>query len=327
MDIRQAPISSFTDAKEAEFLRLVKANYGCIIWVLNRFNPIDPVDEGDYLQEMYLYAWKRFEVYRPHEEYGFGTWLTKTCLWAIYRLRQKKDRHFKFTVYPEAMPDGAAGVVADIADDVSSLHLAIRRLPSLARNIVQLHLDGYELIEIAELLGLSQSAVFHKFDRIKKKIRQQRNLYFAGINMTEEKKAIGLPNYNKRNQNNKLSRQVFQYNKEGKLINTWPSVNEVIRNGFKGADRVILGKPKAKTSKGYVFSYTKLTPEQCAERYTVKKKSNQFIIIQYSHSGEFIRRYESQQELKDAGFHPGNAWSCAKGKRPMHKGYKWAFPI
>lgn len=54
----------------------------------------------------------------------------------------------------------------------------------------------------------------------------------------------------------KLSRQVYQYNKQGTLVSIWQSVNEVGRNGFDNGAVCNCCNGKRKTHRGFIWSYT-----------------------------------------------------------------------
>lgn len=55
-----------------------------------------------------------------------------------------------------------------------------------------------------------------------------------------------------------LSKEVYQYSKEGELIAVWKSTNECGRNGFNQGSVVSCCNGKLKTHKGYIWSYTPL---------------------------------------------------------------------
>lgn len=54
----------------------------------------------------------------------------------------------------------------------------------------------------------------------------------------------------------KLSRQVYQYNKQGTLVSIWQSVNKVGRNGFDNGAVCNCCNGKRKTHRGFIWSYT-----------------------------------------------------------------------
>lgn len=52
-----------------------------------------------------------------------------------------------------------------------------------------------------------------------------------------------------------LSKKVFQYNLDGSLVKTWNSVSECNRNGYHGSNISNCCNGKAKTYKGYIWSF------------------------------------------------------------------------
>lgn len=55
--------------------------------------------------------------------------------------------------------------------------------------------------------------------------------------------------------NNCLSKNVYQYDKENKLINVWTSVGECGRNGFNKGHVAACCRGEEKTYKGYAWKY------------------------------------------------------------------------
>lgn len=55
-----------------------------------------------------------------------------------------------------------------------------------------------------------------------------------------------------------LSKQVFQYDFEGKIIKIWQSTHECSRNGYNQGNVAACCRGKLKQYKGYIWSYTPL---------------------------------------------------------------------
>ena len=58
--------------------------------------------------------------------------------------------------------------------------------------------------------------------------------------------------------NGVLSKQVYQYTKDEKLVAIWKSVNECKRNGFCKSHISACCNGKLKSHKGYIWSYTEI---------------------------------------------------------------------
>ena len=58
--------------------------------------------------------------------------------------------------------------------------------------------------------------------------------------------------------NGVLSKQVYQYDKQGTLVAIWQSTNECGRNGFNQGNVAACCRGEAKSHKGYIWSYTPL---------------------------------------------------------------------
>ena len=58
--------------------------------------------------------------------------------------------------------------------------------------------------------------------------------------------------------NNILSKQVYQYTKEGEFVKVWPSVGECSRNGYNKGHVAACCRGEQDTHKGFKWSYIKL---------------------------------------------------------------------
>jgi RNA polymerase sigma-70 factor, ECF subfamily len=129
-------------------------------------------DRRDLSQEICVQAWRSFGSYDPAR--SFSTWMYRLALnVAISQARSAglRDRH--------AVPlDEQAH---DIADDnamphesderVRALHAFIDRLGVLDRALMLLYLEERSYREIAEVLGITETNVATKINRLKQRIR------------------------------------------------------------------------------------------------------------------------------------------------------------
>lgn len=133
----------------------------------------------------------------------------------------------------------------------------------------------------------------------------------------------------------KLSQPLFQYSLDGKLIKYWKSARECHRNGFHASHvsescQGIYGRTKDRqVYKGYIWSYIKLTTEQCVE--IANKKCNKRLpsiqkkVYQYDLNGNIVQVWSNVAECIRHGFTGSKVSACCYRKEKSHHGFIWRF--
>jgi RNA polymerase sigma-70 factor (ECF subfamily) len=138
--------------------------------VVNGFAKGDNRD--DLLQEVLLAVWRSVPAFRGQAKPT--TYLYRVChnaalLW-IRTEKNYRRRLEKFSAFPAG--EFAAGP-DDVQDErLARLYAAIHALKPVDRSLMLLWLDGLSYREIAEVLGLSESNVGVKINRIKSQLTQ-----------------------------------------------------------------------------------------------------------------------------------------------------------
>ncbi len=130
-------------------------------------------DREDLVQEMVVQLWRSFDRYDEH--FRFSTWMYRVALNVAISFHRSASRQPR-----ELVPAGEALLeIADPAafeagadDDLKQLHAMLQRLDELDRALILLYLDGHRHDTIAEVLGLSESNVGTKINRIKQRLRR-----------------------------------------------------------------------------------------------------------------------------------------------------------
>jgi RNA polymerase sigma-70 factor (ECF subfamily) len=126
----------------------------------------------DAVQEVYLKIWKMrhdLEKYNSTE----GLMMTMTRNLCLDKLKSKKNKHQDLNSYDtkEQTPDPYEQTA--LSDAVERVRGAIENLPEQQKTIVQLRdVEGYELKEIAEIMGADTNYVRVNLSRGRKKIRE-----------------------------------------------------------------------------------------------------------------------------------------------------------
>jgi RNA polymerase sigma factor (sigma-70 family) len=87
--------------------------------------------------------------------------------------RRRMHRHTGHVLFDDGAVDAAVRQEPQNADDLTALRSFIEELDPLPKALMLLYLEGYPHREIAETLGISESNVGTKINRIKSELRSR----------------------------------------------------------------------------------------------------------------------------------------------------------
>ena len=164
-------------ASKAEFLDQIEQHQGIINSLCSLFYEREE-DRKDARQDIILQLWKAWPSFRGESK--VSTWIYKVALNTLLAKSRKEKRRIKEADLDSIqLPDETKTVFVD--DDVQLLRQIIELLPDDDKALVVLYLEGYKNIEIATILGLTQTNISTRLHRIKTKLRQRyQSLMYAG---------------------------------------------------------------------------------------------------------------------------------------------------
>ena len=125
-------------------------------------------DSEDALQDAFVYAFRKLAAYRGDST--FGAWLKRivinTCI------NQLKKKHLDLAPW-EDVPEPVSEVIDErsIEWEIESIKRAMKHLAEGYRLVFTLYaFEGYDHVEISEIMNISESASKSQFHRAKKKI-------------------------------------------------------------------------------------------------------------------------------------------------------------
>lgn len=132
-------------------------------------------DRRDLAQEIGAQAWRSFGRYDQRRA-KFSTWMYRVALnvaisharrqpWSEADRTEPLDAHHLDTIGGEAAPERD--------ERLDALHAFIDRLGVLDRALILLYLEDRGYAEIADVLGISETNVATKINRIKHRLRGQ----------------------------------------------------------------------------------------------------------------------------------------------------------
>lgn len=157
---------------EDRFQLLIKENKGIIYKVASSYCR-DADDRKDLMQEIILQLWRSFTRY--DEKYKFSIWMYRVALNVsisfIRKEIRRKDYALKFDQSIIEIVDES--ISHETEDNFKLLHQFIGELDELNKALIILYLDEHSYKEIASILGLTETNVATKINRIKEKLRQR----------------------------------------------------------------------------------------------------------------------------------------------------------
>lgn len=156
--------------QQQRFADWVREHSAILHHVINGFAAGD--DRNDLLQEVLLAVWKSIPAFRGLAKpttYLYRVSHNAALLW----IRTEKNYRRRVERFGASAPSGFATDSDSLADErLAKLYSAIRQLKPVDRSLMLLSLDGLSYREMAEVLGLSESNVGVKLNRIKNQLTQ-----------------------------------------------------------------------------------------------------------------------------------------------------------
>jgi RNA polymerase sigma-70 factor (ECF subfamily) len=129
-------------------------------------------DRRDLAQEISVQLWRAFPGYDAQR--SFSTWMYRVALnvaISFARRAGQRDRHM-VTLDGTAEPVDERAATPEADERVRALQRVIDGLGELDRALMLLYLEDHGYREIAEVLGISETNVATKINRLKQRIRK-----------------------------------------------------------------------------------------------------------------------------------------------------------
>src|SRR4029077_21222608 len=126
----------------------------------------------DLFQEIALQVWRSVDAFRG--DAAVTTWIYRVALNTAIAWTRKEDRHQRGK-QPLAVVEGLLTTASAAADPrVEWLYQQIAQLKDVDRSVALLLLDGFSYKEIAAIVGVTESNVGVKINRIKSALAGKR---------------------------------------------------------------------------------------------------------------------------------------------------------
>jgi RNA polymerase sigma factor (sigma-70 family) len=159
-----------TAEQQQHFAAWLREHGAILHHVVNGFAAGD--DRNDLMQEVLLAVWKSIPAYRGQAKpttYLYRVSHNAALLW----IRTEKNYRRRVEKFGAEAPCGMNSDADPLTDErLAKIYGAIRQLKPLDRSLMLLSLDGLSYRVMAEVLGISESNVGAKLNRIKAQLTQ-----------------------------------------------------------------------------------------------------------------------------------------------------------
>ena len=135
-----------------------------------------PDDRAELTQEISTQLWLAFPKYDNSR--SFSTWMYRVALNVAISFLRANKRYQQHIVVGDAGIDQWSGEDhkdASLDQDIGNLYRVINSFDPMNRALLLLHLEDRSTREIADILGIKQSNVTTKLNRLREKLRTQLN--------------------------------------------------------------------------------------------------------------------------------------------------------
>ena len=156
--------------KEFEFTKIVKENKKTIYTVCYFFSK-DTDEVDDLYQEVLINLWRGFERFRG--ESSVKTWIWRVALNTCNTMERKKKT--RVPTIPLSIDIDLYNDTDEQSKQIQMLYDRINRLDLFDRAIILLWLENMSYQDIANVVGISLSAVTTRLFRIKEQLKSMSN--------------------------------------------------------------------------------------------------------------------------------------------------------
>ena len=148
------------------------AHKGILVKVIHAY-AFEHADREDLLQDIVFQVWRSVDAFRG--ESAVSTWMYRVALNTAIAWTRKEDRHRRGKQPLEVMEGVLTTSPSEGRDPrVEWLYRQIAQLKDIDRSVALLLLDGFSYRDIASIVGISESNVGVKINRIKSALAGKR---------------------------------------------------------------------------------------------------------------------------------------------------------
>ena len=160
-----------TKPEKGTFIKLIQENKRIIFKICNSYCQ-KRAERNDLAQEIVYQLWKSFDDFKP--DLKFTTWMYRIALNVAISF-YRKEKKFGTTISIEETlleytDDNETSL--EIEANFNLMHQFITELKEIDKSIIIIYLDDKSYKEIAEIIGITETNVSTRINRIKETLRK-----------------------------------------------------------------------------------------------------------------------------------------------------------
>jgi RNA polymerase sigma factor (sigma-70 family) len=156
---------------QARFQGLMEAHKG-ILYKISRGYAKSADDREDLAQEIAVQLWRSFRGFDEGRS-KFSTWMYRIALNVAISQSRRDSTRARYVLADGERLLAETAASDGPSDELTMLYGFIDELDAMNKALVLLYLDGNDYREIAAVLGLSETNVATKINRLKKSLREK----------------------------------------------------------------------------------------------------------------------------------------------------------
>jgi RNA polymerase sigma factor (sigma-70 family) len=128
-------------------------------------------DREDLAQEIIVQLWRSFGSFDGRCR--FSTWMYRIALNVAISFYRRESTRTRYVLSDDEQLLSATDETANQSAEIHALYQFIEGLEPLSKALVLLYLDGNSYLEIADVLGISETNVATKISRLKQTMKQE----------------------------------------------------------------------------------------------------------------------------------------------------------
>jgi RNA polymerase sigma factor (sigma-70 family) len=159
-----------TRQQQQEFQTLVDRHRKILYKICNSYCR-NRDDREDLAQEIVVQLWRSFGTF--DERVRFSTWMYRISLNVAISFYRKETARTRYILSDDGQLLNVIDETAYQSSEIQALYQFIATLDPLDKALVLLYLDGNSYLEMADVLGISETNVATKISRMKQRMRQE----------------------------------------------------------------------------------------------------------------------------------------------------------
>jgi RNA polymerase sigma-70 factor, ECF subfamily len=152
-----------TENEQQQLFETWLSDHKAVIFKIVRAYAFTAMDQDDLFQEIIIQVWRSIPAFR--KECSATTWIYRISLNIAIKWVRKEQRHYR----SESLEKAAHLLQENPIDErLLWLYREIRQLNEVDRPIALLLLDGFSYKEMAAIIGITESNIGVRINRIKK---------------------------------------------------------------------------------------------------------------------------------------------------------------